>query len=157
VLGIIALLVAVSISWLGNSTVQAQLQSEVHQLMAFDRILRNYSSQNLRQSSLQIDFDLGRYGFRMGDSNTHERSASLNGAIKLKRFRTLSEDISDGTIQVKYSCLGTSETFAIEFVANQKSKWLLFSGITGQVTHFEEREDVEAIFQSLHTLSADAR
>jgi hypothetical protein len=58
---------------------------------------------------------------------------------------------------VRYDPYGHSETFALEILGpGDRSAWILFAGLSGQIRRLEDRRDVERILELIRPTRPDA-
>ena len=77
---------------------------------------------------------------------------TMPGGYRVERFRSAGDDRDDaagmgrGRSEVRCSPAGLSRTYAVRVVGPGLDKWLVFAGLTGQVTEARDEADVDAIF-----------
>lgn len=143
---------------LGGVTHGAKRELAIGSLAQADERLRSYAAAHGRPTSLKLTLGDGRFEQSFDDEGRTAREVSLGGgAARLLRYRSLARDASAGDVKIEYSPQGTTETFAIELgIAGGDSVWLLFAGLTGQLTQLEEERDVESILQAIRPDGLDA-
>jgi len=156
VIALIGLLAGLTMTRMGSVTHRARLQAEVERLAALDGALRSHAARHAAACRLKLDLDAGEIERVSGGEDRIARTLALSGAVRLSRFLSATRDTGHGTIHVDYSPQGTSESFALQLqVGDGESRWLLFAGVTGQITEWEEQRDVERILHTLHSTRVD--
>ncbi len=61
-----------------------------------------------------------------------------------------------GTVEIDISRAGRSATYAIRVANNQQQGWLVFSGLTGQMTRINDAQEVDNLFAMLAGERPDA-
>jgi len=157
VMVIVGLLAGLTMARMGGVTNRARLQAEVERIAALDGSLRLHAARHIESASLQIDLQEGQVERWIGSDERLARTIELSRAVQITRFLSATRDVDGGRVTIDYSRQGRSETFALELsTADRTSTWLLFAGLTGQMSQWEEEHDVEGMLQSLQKAGVDA-
>ncbi|WP_339911638.1 prepilin-type N-terminal cleavage/methylation domain-containing protein [Symmachiella dynata] len=157
VIVVIGLLASLAMTRLGGVTNRARLQAEVARISALDSALRTQAARRAEPATLRLDLETGLIERLSGSDERMSRSVELGRTVQISRVLTAMRETNGGRITVDYSRQGSSETFAIELTSTGgEVTWLMFAGLTGQVTQMEEQRDVERIFQALRAAGVDA-
>jgi hypothetical protein len=62
----------------------------------------------------------------------------LPASVRIEEVRLSSSARSFDDVAVDYSPLGLSSTWAVKLVAEERSLWLVFAGLSGQMTVLED-------------------
>ncbi len=158
VLVIMALITAMASIRLSGTAQAAQLEWATERVESADGLMRTHASACGQPAHLQFELGTGRLGRRFGNRQEKTSIVELGQSLRVTRFLSATRDVETGEISVDYSPQGTSQTFAVELKgARDRSVWLLFAGITGQVTRMEEERDVSRMLQAIRRPGADPR
>ena len=84
-------------------------------------------------------------------------STQLAHAIRVARFVSTTRDKTAGRLAVRYAPDGTTETFAVQLKPpTQTPVWLLFAGVTGQMTSLEDARDAQDTLQAIRRARLDS-
>jgi prepilin-type N-terminal cleavage/methylation domain-containing protein len=179
-------LLAGAAGWSLTKSVQRSTRADVaDRIREMDRMTRAAAQRLGRRYVLRIDLEKQRL-WRAVDRGHEMEAAShafhLPPRYRVKRMlvprqagergylhdgRPATEQ-NEGCVNIAYSTGGQSVTYALRLVpvdsradsggagAQRRSQWLVFSGLTGQMTKINEREAVENLFAHLTTGRADA-
>jgi prepilin-type N-terminal cleavage/methylation domain-containing protein len=141
----------------GATTRKAQFEWSLGRLMAADRVLRNHCLTCGEPGRLQFEIGRGRLERVFKTQREAPSVVELGPRMRFTRFLGAERHAETGEVTVDYSPDGTTETFAIEIEGpGDQSAWILFAGLTGQTRRFEDRRDVERIFEAIRPSGADA-
>lgn len=159
VMTIVGLFSAMAVVRTTHSTANAEFQRSIDVLKSGDRLLRDHAQRTAKRPTLE--FELGTNVVRRTWDKKEAAQAvpiGISRNVRLTRVLTATRDDHAGKRMMHYASDGTSETFAVEVSpARAKPVWLLFAGMTGQVTEFEGEQDVRKALHALRTAGADAR
>jgi len=157
VLVIVGCLTAIAAVRLSGTAQSARLTWTYDRVIAADASLRQHALNYSQPGHLRFVLGTGELWRTYGDRRDASPLADF-GAITVVRFVSPTRDLTSGEVWVDYSAHGTSETFAIELkTARQRSMWMLFAGVTGQVLRTEDEKDVENVFQAIRPGGPDSR
>lgn len=146
-MGLIASAVMVKYTGL---TQNAQLEMSVGKLELFEQQLRMFSVQHQQAGLLEVNLDENRLERFFDAAKSEGEPLGLGKGTQITRVLSRTRDLSVNRARFEYSPQGTSETFAIQVqLSSGQSLWLLFAGLTGKVTRFEESRGVEVLFRAL--------
>jgi prepilin-type N-terminal cleavage/methylation domain-containing protein len=140
-----------------------------NQIMRADRMARLAGQRLGRQCVLRFDL-AGQRVFRVlkGEGCQEDSHAvRLSSGCRLDRL-TVADDSArgaangsatpadSGVVDIAYSTGGRSASYAVRLTGKDWSGWLVFAGLTGQVTLIEHEEEVQNLFTLLASGRADA-
>ena len=137
----------------GGITHQARVKWSIDRIQSTDQLLREFSYRNNQLANLEFELGQGALKYYFNNDEKTGTTYQLSRGIKilgyLNRDKFLDQD-SHETLNVSYSLQGTTTTYALQIgQTSQDSIWLLFSGLTGQVTQWEDRNAVESILKTI--------
>jgi prepilin-type N-terminal cleavage/methylation domain-containing protein len=106
---------------------------------------------------LTFDLDRGRiYAQRTGSHDERHCELVLPDTLRIRHVVTLADEVGSGTVHINVSPRGVTETYAV-CVSTQtgSASWLLFAGVSGQVSSLEEFTDVQRVLEPLRAASPD--
>lgn len=158
VLVIVGLITAMASIRLSGTAQAAQLEWATQRLAATDGLMRTHAAACGQPAHLQFELGTGRLDRRFGNRQEKTSTVELGRSLRLTRFLSATRDVETGEVSVDYSPHGTCQTFAVELKgAGNRSTWMLFAGITGQVTRMEDGRDVSRMLQAIRRSGADPR
>ncbi len=107
---------------------------------------------------LTFDLDRGRvYAQRNGSRDERHCEVVLPATLRIRHVVTLADEVGAGTTHIDVSPRGVTETYAV-CVSTQtgSASWLLFAGVSGQVSSLKEFTDVQHVLEQLRAASPDA-
>lgn len=150
VLTIVALLVASATVGMSGVAQNARRQSAIESIVEADRSLRSLATARQRAAALLIDLDRRQVFKRFETEDGEAIVQKVVSEDRLAAVATATSRRAAGIEEITYDFAGRSPTFAIELRrGDEAGSWLLFAGLTGQMTRVKERQDVEAIFRAL--------
>jgi len=128
---------------------RAKLQWAVDRLSALEASVRNHSGQHDRSETLSFDVGSGRIE-RLDEEQTHV--VELGQGVAVRRFLSATRSTTAGSSAVEYPPSGHSETYAVRLAtASGESAWLLFAGLSGQMTRLENEQHADDILQLIRS------
>ena len=136
----------------------ARLDVVIEKIARFDRNTRQHARRFDEPAQMHFDLRSGR--IEVKDSRTNQRMdrvLQLPDRLKLESVRVRNEHVLDGELAINCSSLGATPTYAVQLLARDQSpRWLLFSGLTGQVQSFTDQIKVEYAFKMLSNQRGNA-
>jgi prepilin-type N-terminal cleavage/methylation domain-containing protein len=126
---------------------RAQLDQAVEQIRFLDATTRQVARDTGKPFRISIDADrvaLGRIDSSHGRVLLSE--SALPSGIRIDRVRTTSRDHDGGAIEVEVSRLGLSESYAVLLAGREWRRWVLVSGLSGEVTVVSDDLQIADIF-----------
>ena len=153
VLTLIAILSAGATLQLGSAYQTARFDHIVDEICFLDRQVRDYCHRYRRTAALKFHIDDASISATMGtDQVTKLR---MPRGVKIAEVMLPDRSMKQGLSEIYVSPLG-QDTYAIQLVGhNEQMVWLLFSGITGQVTTLGSRSEVEDVFETIRPQRID--
>jgi prepilin-type N-terminal cleavage/methylation domain-containing protein len=123
----------------------ARQRMAIDQFCAADALVRNICRTNRREGRFEFDVVNQSYTWRLGQNASESRVTSIPGLMNIRSPRG---HHSSWTTQVDR--WGRTDSFAI-FIGSDKShgKWLLCSGVSGQIIEFDNESEIENILNKL--------
>jgi prepilin-type N-terminal cleavage/methylation domain-containing protein len=129
----------------------AQMREVLSQVEQFDLLTRRYARNHDRALHLVVDPAAGE--LRREDANGREdlgRPLSLPRGFRIGQLVLAEETFEGGTVAISCNRLGLTRTYALRIDGpNGRVRWLLFTGLTGQVTETNNAQKLETIFPPL--------
>ncbi len=163
-MGLLAGAVALS---LGGDVADSVRGNVVGRIAETDHLARLAARRMGGRTELQIDLDeqLLRYVSRVGEADEHgSHAVRLADAHVVDRVlmggssTSAIREIEKGTVHIAMSENGHSASYALRVSTRSDGHrtWLVFAGLTGQVTVLEDEEDAYELFETLSTGRIDA-
>lgn len=165
-------LTAAATAWsLADEARQSRWVKVVGDIAQVDRMARLSARRQGRPCIIRLDLD--RQSLWRVSSNDYGQEAShtvaLGQPVRMDRVRLPSPDgggawvdRQSGQVEIACSRAGQSVTYAVRLVAGEGSApergqagWLVFAGLSGQVTQVENEDELDNLFASF-TTRADA-
>ena len=158
VLIVVALLMAAVTLSMKGPYQTAQLQNSIEQVQLVDRQLRDHSRRTRIGNVLIVDLDkkcveIRRPGVVADDGQI----VQLLGNIEVDRLLIARGKSENGRVMLQFSSLGHSQTYALRLrVGRDVTKWVMFSGITGEAIEADHENEIAAAFALLAAARPDA-
>jgi type II secretion system protein H len=158
VLIIMALLMSVVTLSLKGPYQAAQLQNAAEQLQLVDRQLRDHARRTGIGSDVIVDLDKRSIEIRRhGATGNDDRDVALLGNIEVDRVLTARGRSENGRVTLRCSSLGHTPTYALRLrIGSRQSKWVMFTGITGEAMEADHENELSAAFALLAAARPDA-
>jgi prepilin-type N-terminal cleavage/methylation domain-containing protein len=151
VLAIIAIILGIVAVSLRAPYQRARLQEAVERMAFADRQMRSHARGHFHPCQLAIDLD--RSALEIIDSRERDaprRAFTLGGGIRIGHVVSGTGSVEQGDTHIACSSNGLTETYAIRLQgAGRTQHWLLFAGVTGQMTEMNDEEEVLSLFDHL--------
>lgn len=156
VLVLVAFVAAVVVvSWSGVHH-EAVVKSAVGRLKFLDQHMRSYA--RTHRTECQLSFEIGTGRIRKlyhSKDNQNPAWETLGRGISVEALQTTSEQQRGRRIDIPLRRDGTSPTYGIHLLGpGGRELWLMFAGVTGQVTALETEREFHA---ALETTTATRR
>ncbi len=147
-------------------------QDVIDTLQSVDRNAR-FAAMRLGGTT-RIRYDLSNqqvYNETTDDTGSSTRSPAVAFPVEYRIDRVLVSDVSAtsgasrsttgraldyGTIDIELSPAGRSTTYAVRLSHEENKHWLIFAGLTGQVTQTDDEKEVNNLFTMLASGRPDA-
>lgn len=150
VLLILAIAAAAVALHVAGPTGEAALDRAAVRVADFDRVTRTAARNQGRPMRIVIDPTLNRLERTDAQGRPAGAAASLPGRVRLSDVMVLGGGTARAQSSVLCSSRGLTPTYAVQLeVPEGRSRWLVFAGLSGQVTETQDREQVEAIFDAI--------
>lgn len=158
VMVLIGLVASAAILRFSGVTGPARTEWAVGRLTNIESALRTHAADHSEVASLEVELGSDRLTRSVGEERGTESKSHLGQNIRIVRFLSGSREVSSGRVVIDYSALGQSETFALELDqrGSGRSVWLVFAGLTGQVTRFQEERDARQLIRVSGAARPDA-
>ena len=136
----------------------AKCGDAVERIVLTDGQVRAHARRFARPSKLIVDLDANAlYAGSSGTGDGPRFRTAVSGGVRLDRACTSQERISSGRMSIAVTPQGQTPSYAVRVaVGDRQTRWLVFSGVTGQVSRLEEEGDVQKVFQWLGRNGPDA-
>lgn len=157
VLIVVALLMAVVTLSLKGPYQAAQLQNAAEQMQLVDRQLRDHARRTGSGSDVIVDLDKKSIEIRRHGAGNDDQVVELLGNIEVDRLLTARGGSENGRTTLRFSSLGHTPTYALRLrIGGGNSKWVMFTGITGEATEADHEHEISAVFALLAAARPDA-
>ena len=128
-----------------NRPIQAaRAQDSIELVRSFDEGARQVARRFNRPVVLRFDLQSAELS-RIEDGQTTYQS-KLPPGCRIREVRTAARRTVDGDVQVPCSALGATRTYAVHLTGTGFDRWLLVSGLSGEVTAIHDEAQLDAIF-----------
>ena len=123
---------------------EARLQNSQERLEDMDRRLRMVACNQGQSLELQIDMEEGEFSLAdRTERDTFTESYKLPGGVRLDAVYVGQDRMFGREAIVRFSSSGTTPTYALGLTGKKgRTRWLLFIGLTGQMTEFDDHRDL---------------
>jgi len=158
VLIVVALLMAVVTLSMKAPYQAAQLQNAIEQMQLVDRQLRDRSRRTGAGSDVIVDLDGRNVEIRRHRATGDDgQIIQFLGNIEVDRVLTARGRSDNGRVTLRFSSLGHTPTYALRLrIGRGNSKWVMFTGITGEATEADRENELSAAFDLLAAARPDA-
>lgn len=157
ILGILSASVALSLRGVGD---RAQLQDAVSAFRQYEQLARSHAYRT--QTACQLVYQINTAGSltnqniagRRVDAHTQRPLGSplcLPGGFHIAQLWTPDERVLDGQIGLACSSRGQTSSYAVLVRRARQQTWLFVAGLTGQITEYENVEQVRTTLHALQT------
>lgn len=155
VMGIVA--GAVTLSLAGPKR-RAELDDVVGEVVQFDLLARQYAARHGRAVQLVFDMDAGRV-LRTEKGAVRERRPAVYvppEGYRLGELRLAGKRLAGGRAALWCSVRGYTATYAVRVDGPSGRRWVLFAGLTGEASVFEDEKELEQTLSLLSGSRPDA-
>ena len=150
---VVMALIATSATFSFRKPMQNAAQADaIQQLRDMDLTTRQAAMRFNRP--MQISFDLAEQNVSRVENSFPTRTIHLPRGIRLTELRTAALRIFDSQHSVNISESGIGSTYAVHLTGNQFDRWILFSGMTGEMSGDIHEQNLDNIFTVLATQRA---
>ncbi len=153
VLVLVAMIAAmVTVRWSGFQNGPA-LEAAVNNVEFIDAHMRRYASAHGRTCGLEIDLKNHRLAKQYhDDDHDNPRSEKIGSNVRVKQVDCQTERSRGATFQLTYYPDGTTPTYGLQLAGpGKKEAYLLFAGMSGQMTRFSTLSEYENAMSLLKT------
>ncbi len=148
VLTVLASVAAITVPRLGGLRRRMAREAAVSQLVQLDQRARDLARKNHGSVTLCIDVDHSRLWCEL-EGEQRGPLMTLPIAAYITQFVSPRDERTSGKATVRFNP-SAAESYAIKLTKSADARaWILFAGISGQVSKFESRSDVQDIFERL--------
>lgn len=158
VLVIVGLLTAVAVVRLQAPYRAARLEDSLSRIEFIDSQTRAHARAFAQDSTIVFQLDSGRiYSQKSTETDAKRFEFVLPASLRIRHVMTPQLEVDHSQAQIKVSARGATRSYAICIqAADDTQRWLLFSGLTGQVTYPKAEYDVRQMFELLQASRPDA-
>jgi hypothetical protein len=129
----------------------AVAESTLSRLETVDQHLRHFARSRGRTCVLEIDAERGRfrkqYDLAGGAGPAWE---SLGRVVRIEKTRIGGEKPRRAAAVIPFNAVGASPTYGLHIVGpGKREAWLVFAGVSGEMTQFESERQWNAAFELL--------
>jgi prepilin-type N-terminal cleavage/methylation domain-containing protein len=136
-----------------SDALRAARFSEAQQLIrGLDASARLSARGSGAEVAIVFDLDEGKLSRReKGRDGPASYEAWLPASYKIDRVRVGNQISSEGEVAIVVSASGIGRTYAVRLAGPGSQRWLLFAGLTGQITQVEVENEsqLDAIFATI--------
>jgi prepilin-type N-terminal cleavage/methylation domain-containing protein len=134
----------------------AQARDAAERIGAFDRLVREHAKTTGAPQAIVCD--LNRGAVRRGETVTEEAGdqepgsvLQLPGQFRVERLLLPGGPVLSGEVRVPVSARGQTPSYALLLTERRQPKghWLVFAGLTGQMTEVRDATEAEQLFAAL--------
>lgn len=158
VLTLVALLTAMVIFKLRVPYRAARAGEAVERIAFTDRLMRSHACNFSLAARIVYDLDRGQVYVETGEHNQDAHFAfEMPPGVKLEEVCLADKTTRRGRVVVESPSHGVTPSYAVRLSTQYgPDRWLMFAGLTGQVTQFEDERDVQQVFAYLDATGIDA-
>lgn len=157
VVAIIGMLTGVVAVRLRGPYRQARFEDVLQRVAVLDGQVRSYTQRFGKPQQLMVDMQNDvLYTRNPGGGRGLSFRETVAGSADVDRVLLPEGPVGGGTATINFSEDGQARSYAVSFRLGKQQVWLLFSGVTGQVTQLDGETDVREIFQLLADKGPDA-
>lgn len=149
VIVVLALLAAVVATRWSGVHHEAVVASAFGKLQFVDQHLRQFARSRQAPCLLAFDLEQGRLGKQHAAEGDHDLQwESLGTGMKIDAVRVGGEKPSSRHVEIPVDVRGQTPTYGLHVVGpGKRETWLLFAGLSGQMTEFENARSWNAAFE----------
>jgi prepilin-type N-terminal cleavage/methylation domain-containing protein len=159
VLAIMSMLVAVAAVSLKGVCRAARIQHAIEQFLAFDHRVREHATLHGTRGTITIDLDKNTVASMSRDTSGRPVTIELplGGAARIDHVRVGRRAIDYGRATITVTDRGATPTYAARLCGvDGSTRWLLFAGLTGQTTEFNNDTELDKLFAAFSAKRLDA-
>ena len=158
VLVIIGLITAMAGLRLSGTAQAARFEWAIERFTATDNLMRTHAAASGRAAQLRFQLGTDRLDRQFETRPAKTSSVELGQNVEITRFLSATRDVETGEVSIDYSPYGSSQTYAVELKGpGNLAAWMLYAGVTGQMTRFKEERDAGRILQAIRRPRVDSR
>jgi type II secretion system protein H len=158
VLVIVGLVTAMAGLRLSGTAQAARFEWAIERFTATDSLMRTHAAASGRSAQLRFQLGTGRLDRQFESRSANTSSVELGQNVEVARFLSATRDVETGDVAIDYSPSGSSQTYAVELKGpGDRAAWMLFAGVTGQMTRLEEERDAGRLLQAIRRPRIDSR
>jgi prepilin-type N-terminal cleavage/methylation domain-containing protein len=121
----------------------ARARDAVDQVRSLDASARQFARRVGRP--IEIVFDLSNGTLARRDHDEIAFQSSLPRGCRIEEVRSAGQSFSLGEASIQCAPSGMSRTYAVHLLGPELDRWLLFAGLTGQVTQVNDVSQLDDI------------
>ena len=125
----------------------ARSQDAIDQLRTFDATVRQAAVAAGRATRMVLDLRTGTIA--RSDGGTERYRTTLPPGYRVDQVRIGDRTVDTGQALIDVSPLGISRTYALRLHGPTVDQWLLFAGLSGQLTLVIDESNLDAIFAQI--------
>ncbi len=143
---LVALLSAIVVMRWSSVQHRAVIESAVSKLSFLDQHMRSFARMQRKQCALSFKINENRVRkLYHAKDNTNPAWETLGRSILVKEMQTTEKHQQQKSREVLYGPDGTSSTYVVHLTCpGNKKLWLVFAGVTGEMTRLETEREADA-------------
>ena len=142
-----------------RSSLQSASSTEaINQLKYLDSTARQRSQRFNQPVDLIFDLANGTISRREGSKRNDESfTASLPRGFSIDQINIVGNSIFNGEVTIACSVTGLTPSYAIHLIGPNFDQWLLFAGLSGQMTLIRDEETIQDILAPTRRSASSGR
>jgi type II secretory pathway pseudopilin PulG len=125
---------------------KARARDAAEMVQAFDQTSRAAARRSGKM--IEMTFDLFENSLARRERDATTSRSQLPGGYVIDRFRSADRNISSGEAVVTCAPMGISRSYALRLRGPGLDRWIVFAGLTGQISTVQDEDSLNAIFAS---------
>jgi type II secretory pathway pseudopilin PulG len=143
---IVGLLASAAVLSFAGPLRAARSRDAIDQLRNADDLARRAATRQGRGAKLEFDLTSGTIArFEANHRQTPDYQISLPQGFRIEEIRLGNESVYADRATVSFSAAGWSNSYALHLIGPKFQKWLVFAGLSGQMTQFDDASEFDAM------------
>ena len=132
----------------GGPLNDANWSDAISRIERADQFVRTYTENTAQPININIDLSENRIFFTdVGDQKKVGRIIKFPSGIRIAKLLVKGQALTGGVMPIRCSKASLTPTYAILVLGpNGRQVWLLIAGLSGQITEFENEEQIEKVW-----------
>jgi prepilin-type N-terminal cleavage/methylation domain-containing protein len=138
---------ATAVAWSFRAPLRrARMSEAIEQVKYLDASSRDFARRFGRAVEIVFDLSEGTLERREGRRTEASFRTGIAGPFRIEAVRTRAHNEEYGEASIAVSPLGLSETYAVKLVGPEAQRWVVVTGLAGEILTLADDAQVEAIF-----------